>query len=740
MKTILMHPPLDDPTVPYHSTAYLAGHLRKQGFHEVATRDINIEFVNYCMEEDAVREFRDETERRLEKLSAGVGMSFQAQEEYHRLATARFAEGPRLRSALAVVRNRERFLDYAEYVGSVRRLIEHFEAIGALSYPLEFDGFTPKTRGRLSFYSVEDLLDTRLGARICYPLTLFFERRLNSDSQLQNADLLGISLIYDHQLFHALHLARLFKAKWPSKKVVFGGTAISQLYKYLKDKSQIKRFFAFCDAIVIGEGETAICQMVESGGALENIRELRNTLTLDPAGKLRIPRIEYENLDELGTPIFDYRWDLYFSPERAVNYAPTRGCYWNRCTFCDYGLNTNAPTSPWRERKVSRVVEDLVAAQKNFGVKYVYFAVDVMAPGYLERLSDAMVDSELDIRWAAEIRMEKIFTPERCAKLRKSGCVCISFGMESGSQRVLDLIDKGTKVANMGETMKRFSNAGIAVQLMAFSDFPTETAEEKAETAKFVALHQEHYSAGGIGAFLLTGTSMIAKNPAQYGITVVDTPGADVARAVAYRMNSTGGQKVNLTEDADASFNETASMFPTVLGRPWAGGTDTLHSMIYYEHFGQRFFREHQLPSIACPPGEWRDWTVSLKGVLVDSAVDFGEIFSNRELFASYVQTQLNEPREPTYSEFIKWEAGIAAATVKPEAASQWLITAREAVKLNLVVYRLLSLGSKQKLTIGKLLSGFPPAVRDNIVSHFVQLERQGLLSFDAASPAVERG
>jgi anaerobic magnesium-protoporphyrin IX monomethyl ester cyclase len=53
-------------------------------------------------------------------------------------------------------------------------------------------------------------------------------------------------------------LARMLRRTWPSKHIVFGGTAISQLYKYMQNKARMKDLFTLCDAIVIGEGETAI--------------------------------------------------------------------------------------------------------------------------------------------------------------------------------------------------------------------------------------------------------------------------------------------------------------------------------------------------------------------------------------------------------------------------------------------------------------------------------------------------
>ena len=61
MKITLMHPPLDDPTLPYHSTAYLMGHLIHNGFTQVFTRDLNIEFVNYCLQEKVVNRLRQVT-------------------------------------------------------------------------------------------------------------------------------------------------------------------------------------------------------------------------------------------------------------------------------------------------------------------------------------------------------------------------------------------------------------------------------------------------------------------------------------------------------------------------------------------------------------------------------------------------------------------------------------------------------------------------------------------------------
>lgn len=746
MRITLTHPPLDDPTLPYHSNAYLMGHLVHNGFTDVSMRDINIEFVNYCLEERNVEHFYDEGERRLRDFGRRDALSFREQEEFYGLWTTNRIDGQSLQQAAKDFRNREAFLDFQErYLKNVNMVNRYFGFLGALSYPSEIANFKHMTRARYSIYNLRDLFDHELTDTICYPFLKFFNEQLRFDAQMRDTDCFGISIVYDHQLFHSLAFARLLKQTWPDKTVLLGGTSISQLYKHLKDKTQLRRFFTLCDAIVVGEGETAICEIADAEGDLSGKRNFKNTITYDAhRDQLTLPvQIHYENVAALGTPIYAHPWDLYLAPEKGINYAPTRGCYWNRCTFCDYGLNSDRPTSPWRERRIDQVISDLQQACATEGVKYVYFAVDVMAPGYLERLADAIVDSGLDIRWSAELRMEKIFSAERCAKMAESGCVCVSFGMESGNQRILDLIDKGTNVSYMAETMKNFAGAGIAVQLMAFTDFPTETEEERAETFKFIDRNKDHWSTGGMGTFLLTGTSMIAKDPAKFGITIIETADADVTRALAYRVEAESDRKVLLTEDCDASFDESGGAFPPVLGRPWAGGTDTLHAMIYYDTYSRSFFRDHPLDAAASDEEQCdldlEDCTVFVPGKLSESAFDISQIFNSRSLYKDHIKEMLQAPVEPTYLRFGRWESEMPRVNNGGDKKTYWVTSGDRCIKLDKLVYRILQVASEGRAALKEVLTGLNTDLRTRLIEYFRQLETSELVVFHHPSMTWER-
>jgi anaerobic magnesium-protoporphyrin IX monomethyl ester cyclase len=744
MKIVLAHPPLDDPTIPYHSTAYLAGQLVHCGFTDVAIRDVNIELVNWTFEPQVFTAFCEEAARRLRGFERQTSLTFPEQDEYLGLWRRRPIPFDELQRAVAGMRHRESFLQFPEYDRYRLAILGYFDLLGALSYPCELASFNQVSRGRFSPYSLRDLFDEALTARICQVFDRFLTERMETDAEFSAADCLGISIVYDHQIFHALHMARWAKRRWPEKQILLGGTAMSQLYKYIRDKQMMKAFFTVCDGIVVGEGETALCQLADAGGEVVPGMKVNNLISYDRAAdRLYLPdHIHYENVAALGRPLFRYPWELYLSPERGINYSPTRGCYWNRCTFCDYGLNTAKPTSPWRERRVDQAVDDLRAAVAETGARFVYFAVDVMSPAYLDRLSDAILDAGLDIRWGAELRLEKIFSYERCVRLARSGCVSVSFGMESGSQRILDLIDKGTQVAFMGETMKSFSAAGIAVQLMAFSDFPTETRAEKEETRRFLHEHAPYWSVGGLGIFQLTGTAIVAKDPARFGIHLVEAEDVDIVRAVAYKIDKgsrDGEPKAMLTEDRDASFDSDGGIFPQRLGRPWAGGTDTLHSMIYYDVYGRSFFRDYAASKNdgMRPPStdQLRSCTLVLPGVVKDSPFDIGKILAERRAMAAYLGQLVKIPREPTQSAFQEWATG-RPPLVADLSRSSWIMSGIWGARLNPRVYKLFST-HPQPVVLGDLLAAVDEPFATKLLGYFQKLAEHGFVELTLPAGAA---
>ena len=202
-----------------------------------------------------------------------------------------------LERAVQGFRSPEAFLDYGQYVKNLNSIVRYYDLLGALSYPAENIGFLQRHRGRYSTFNLRDLLDADLGTLVCFPFEKYFYQRVATDPDFRDSDLIGISIVYDHQLYHALHFARLIKRAWPEKKLILGGTSISQIYKHLKSKDLMKRFFELCDAIVIGEGETAICEIMAGGGCFDGSQTFMNTILYDKGrDQLILPPIRYESV------------------------------------------------------------------------------------------------------------------------------------------------------------------------------------------------------------------------------------------------------------------------------------------------------------------------------------------------------------------------------------------------------------------------------------------------------------
>jgi hypothetical protein len=371
--------------------------------------------------------------------------------------------------------------------------------------------------------------------------------------------------------------------------------------------------FSVFDACVIGEGETAFYTLIDRVRmGSRDASGIANVFV--PQGRGISPVVvKYEDVAGLPSPDLTIgSGDQYLFPEKFVYYSPSRGCYWNKCTFCDYGLNFGTPTSPWRQRTVQQIVEDLRSISRYS--RFIYFSVDVLAPAALERLALAIVDAKLDIRWAAEIRLEKKFDIMSCELLKRSGCLAVSFGFESASQRILDLLQKGTKIDNVNIIMSAFHSAGIAVQMMGFTGFPSETDEEAMETINFLERTAPLWTVAAIGEFQLTPGSIVAQNPSRFGIEMKRGVGENgfIRRSLGFTDLALPSESIEKVGRFQKKSINTAEF-----GRPFAGGIDTAHSLLFYELYGLKF------PSqvVSSPVVSLSDHVLKLSGEIVAGIV-----------------------------------------------------------------------------------------------------------------------
>jgi len=203
----------------------------------------------------------------------------------------------------------------------------------------------------------------------------------------------------------------------------------------------------------------------------------------------------------------------------------------------------------------------------------------------------AIVDSGLDIRWATDLKPEKYLTQERADILRKAGAVACALGVESGSDRVLKLIDKGAPIAVVSDVVDRLATAGIAAEAMCFTEFPTETHEEALDTLELLDGWRDRLAVYIVGEFGLTHGSLVAQDPSRFGIRETwELEGDQLGLGIFFAPESPW-KSADERADVDERLSELSTGW-TLRTYPWAGAVSTAHTILYYDRFGPTVFKD----------------------------------------------------------------------------------------------------------------------------------------------------
>ena len=247
------------------------------------------------------------------------------------------------------------------------------------------------------------------------------------------------------------------------------------------------------DYVLLGEGEETLVELLnqlsaKSEAKPESILGLAYRFNGSPHRNARRPDIS--NLDTLPFPAWDlvdvetYRsiWTKrhgYFS----MNMVTTRGCPFH-CNWCAKPI--------WGQRYHSRSPENVVAEMKwlkgKFNPDHIWFADDILGlkPGWLPRFADAVNEQDARIPFKCLSRADLLTREGEVDALAGAGAQTVWLGAESGSQKILDAMDKGTRVEQIHEARQRLGRAGVRAGFFLQFGYPGETREDIEKTIQLV--------------------------------------------------------------------------------------------------------------------------------------------------------------------------------------------------------------------------------------------------------------
>jgi anaerobic magnesium-protoporphyrin IX monomethyl ester cyclase len=325
----------------------------------------------------------------------------------------------------------------------------------------------------------------------------------------QKPDCVGFSMIFSDQLPIGATLGKLLRQNH-GMKVLMGGSCFTDTAEHF-----IKWYPQAADVVIAGEGEDALKQLLTNLQAPDTVP---GAVFWKDGAVQKVPGVFRDNLDFFGRPDFsDVNARDYYSPEPIVPILLSRGCYWRRCTFCVHYRSAGLSYRMHSREFVIEMLKDFVAK----GIRNFAFIDEMIAPKHFEWLAKAIKEARLDISYYALTKPARYFTPQIFSMMAESGCKYLLWGLESGNQRVLDLMDKGTKVDEVTQTLQRAHAAGIKNHVFMMCGFPTETAEEFQDTLRILDENKNAICAIHRGTFVLERKSPIFENPERYGITRV---------------------------------------------------------------------------------------------------------------------------------------------------------------------------------------------------------------------------
>ncbi|MCC8427182.1 radical SAM protein [Mucilaginibacter sp. UR6-11] len=246
------------------------------------------------------------------------------------------------------------------------------------------------------------------------------------------------------------------------------------------------------DFVLIGEAEQTLLELVDHIRAGESNTDLIPGLAYMKDGlalKTR-PRPVLKDLDSLPLPA----WDLVdLEPYRdswlknagyfSINMGTTRGCPF-KCNWCAKPIYGNR----YNSRSPQNVIKELKLLKERYPIDHIWFCDDIfgLKPGWVLEFAQLVQQENLRTRFKIQSRADLLVDEELVNALAAAGCENVWIGAESGSQKILDAMDKGTTVGQIHIATKAMKKAGIKPSFFIQFGYPGEDKTDIAKTIKMI--------------------------------------------------------------------------------------------------------------------------------------------------------------------------------------------------------------------------------------------------------------
>jgi hypothetical protein len=286
------------------------------------------------------------------------------------------------------------------------------------------------------------------------PFYPYFKKRLTELFRNEPPSLIGFSLNYLSQALCTFAMIGFLKREWPGIPLILGGGLVTS---WIRRPCWQNPFEGLVDHLVAGPGEACLLSLAGIRTAVGNYYR----------------------------PNYDaFPFKDYFAPGPILPYSASNGCYWNQCSFCP----ERAEGNPYLASPVEEVVSDLLRLADKHQPVLIHFLDNAISPSLMK----AICEHPPGVPWYGFARITRHLTsPDFCLALKRSGCLMLKLGLESGDQSVLDGLQKGIDLEEASSALKNLKKTGIAAYVYLLFGTPAESLPEARRTLAFVVKHHD---------------------------------------------------------------------------------------------------------------------------------------------------------------------------------------------------------------------------------------------------------
>jgi len=313
-----------------------------------------------------------------------------------------------------------------------------------------------------------------------------------------NPDIVGFTQYYTSEQ-PTNWMAKELKKRMPHLKLAVGGSNVQKAW-FNRDP--------IYDYVVNGEGEQSLLKILD---------DVENKITHSEQQYITQPEEERININGLPMPDYESIDFSQYTIPNGVNSEISRGCT-AKCTFCE-----ETHFFKYRQRQAVDLITEVEWLYYNKGTDVIWF-IDSLVNGNLKELRafcKAVSAKNLPIHWTGYARCDGRMDLEYFKDLKAGGCIILNYGIESGSQRVLDSMAKGVTIAEMEQNFRDGKEVGIFAATNWIVGFPTEKKKDFADTMTFL-WRMRNMNINNVGAglgFGLGPETIVGQNPEKFDLS-----------------------------------------------------------------------------------------------------------------------------------------------------------------------------------------------------------------------------